>query len=765
MASRDGAAPPSAAFVDADEGERFVHVGVLGEGGMGRVLAYEDTRIGRRVAVKIARKEVGRTASEALEREARVTGALEHPNIIPIYDLGDDPDWGTFYLMRLVREPSLEVALAKLKQGTGEYTHGKLLRAFIQVCHAVDFAHSRGVVHCDLKPENILLGSFGEVFVVDWGFAFKMGVDKSPRGGTPGFMAPEALARRAARIDGRTDVFSLGCILYQLVTGARPFGQVTYEQWDRAAARGGNPLMLPAPPSEVVTERRVPPELDEICMRAIELERDQRLASAREMAAGLEAFVEGTKAKKRAIRRAEDLVAQGDGLAESHRDLCAGRPEQLAELAELVARVPPWETGAAKESLWDAEDRRAVLDGLAARTLGAAIAAYEHALDEAPDHASARRALSRLYWDELQRAEARRDDRARIQLEALALEHDDGTLAALLRRGGTVELFVPEGSRIAIDRLEAVGPRIEPVREVAVTGSPLALEAGSYRARVTLPGGALVPCPLLVRAGATLRVEIPREPIDAGEAVVAAGTALLGGHETNAAAPEIVEAFVPAFAIARLPVTFGEYLEFLGDEWRRAAAQAARHLPQTEDGDPFWHPVPDELSRGSVESAFVLGRAMRWTGDPARVRSMPVIGVDFASAEAFAAWKSRRTGRRYRLPGEWEWEKAARGVDGRPYPWGVRFDATFCKMRDSRPELPAPEPVGAFPHDESPYGVRDVAGGVAEWVTPRWSATGLAVSRGGAWCDWATECHLAARRAYRSGERSLRVGFRLARDL
>jgi eukaryotic-like serine/threonine-protein kinase len=147
-----------------------------------------------------------------------------------------------------------------------------------------------------------------------------------------------------------------------------------------------------------------------------------------------------------------------------------------------------------------------------------------------------------------------------------------------------------------------------------------------------------------------------------------------------------------------------------------------------------------------------------------------VFGISAESAEAYARWLSEREGRVWRLPSEIEWEKAGRGTDGRVYPWGDHFDATFCKMRDSRPGLPFAEPIGAFPADVSPYGVRDLAGGVADWCIADERRTASrepreVVSRGGAWCDWAIDCRLASRRRYLATEHAARVGVRLARDL
>jgi len=175
-------------------------------------------------------------------------------------------------------------------------------------------------------------------------------------------------------------------------------------------------------------------------------------------------------------------------------------------------------------------------------------------------------------------------------------------------------------------------------------------------------------------------------------------------------------------------------------------------------GAPLW-----EWRAGRFEPA----RVAEWPLARAELLRLPVFGVDVRSALRYAAWRSAATGRGYRLPTELEWEKAARGVDGRTYPWGDRFDAAFCKMRESRPGLAAPEPPGAFADDVSPYGVCDLAGGVADWVVPLGGGTdgdALMVTRGGAWCDWRVDCRVDARRIYHAGERSSRVGFRLARD-
>jgi serine/threonine-protein kinase len=254
-------------------------------------------------------------------------------------------------------------------------------------------------------------------------------------------------------------------------------------------------------------------------------------------------------------------------------------------------------------------------------------------------------------------------------------------------------------------------------------------------------------------------VDIADAPAREDEVLVPSGPALIGDHESSLWGKELVEVVVPPFVIARDPVTFGELLGFLADAFARDSASAEAFLPRNDEGEPLFAWDGQHL---------VPARVRRWSEDPAWLASLPAMGVDRRTALAFAAWKARQTGLAYRLPTEIEWEKAARGVDGRAYPWGDRFDATLCKMRLSRAGLPAPEPVGSFAADVSPYGVRDLAGGVADWVAERGDETragGMAITRGGAWSSGATYCHAGARGVVMASERSTRTGFRLARDV
>lgn len=191
----------------------------LGSGGIGVVYEARQTSINRSVAVKMLQEEEARSkrSSKFLE-EAMITGELDHPNIVPIYDLGRATDGRLFYAMKQVRGTPWKDVLP-----TQEIAEN--LRILLRCCDAVAFAHSRGVVHRDLKPENIMLGEFGEVLVMDWGLALhrdRHHEKNSTLGGTPGFMAPEMVLGPISAIGPHSDIYLLGAILFQIITGYPP---------------------------------------------------------------------------------------------------------------------------------------------------------------------------------------------------------------------------------------------------------------------------------------------------------------------------------------------------------------------------------------------------------------------------------------------------------------------------------------------------------------------------------------------------------------
>ena len=331
-------------------GGRFQILRSHAQGGLGEIFVAEDGELAREVALKEIRPlhahDPGSRARFFLE--ARITGGLEHPGIVPIYSLGIYADGCPFYAMRLIRGESLKEAIQRFHRvdGTGSEPGGRalafreLLGRFVAVCNAVAYAHSRGVVHRDLKPANVMLGPYGETLVVDWGLAKPLGQEQAAtlgRGsspalrpltadgstptetgsalGTPAYMSPEQSVGDWERVGPRSDVYSLGATLYSLLTGRAAFeGDDILAVLDRVR-RGEF-----RPPRQV--EPEIPPALEAICLKAMATRPEARYATAGELADEIERWL------------ADEPVA-------------AYREPWGPRLARWARRHKPWVTGAA----------------------------------------------------------------------------------------------------------------------------------------------------------------------------------------------------------------------------------------------------------------------------------------------------------------------------------------------------------------------------------------------------------------------------------
>lgn len=251
---------------------------LLGEGGMGRVFLAEQRSLRREVAVKTTKEAAPTSALSALHDEAIVTGSLEHPGIIPVHALGRDDEGRPVLVMKRIEgvcwrdllHDSEHAFFDELEsQGDRLDFH---LDVMTQVCHALAFAHSRGLVHRDIKPDNVMIGRFGEVYLVDWGLATQVGTASPTRSivGTPAYMAPEMLT---AEVDERTDVYLLGATLHEVLTGAPPHGGSTLAEVILAAFESA-PKAYPA---------SVPSELAELCQAAMTKDPTLRPESAAEV--------------------------------------------------------------------------------------------------------------------------------------------------------------------------------------------------------------------------------------------------------------------------------------------------------------------------------------------------------------------------------------------------------------------------------------------------------------------------------------------------
>ncbi|MHC4974430.1 MAG: tetratricopeptide repeat protein [Planctomycetota bacterium] len=244
----------------AADDSRYQVAGEIARGGVGVIYKGRDRDLGRDVALKVLRREHARNPGilERFIEEAQIAGQLQHPGMVPVYGIGLQPDDRPYFTMKLVKGRTL-AALLKERRDPGERRR-HFLRLFEQICQTMAYAHSRGVIHRDLKPSNVMVGSFGEVLVVDWGFAKVLGRAEPARTeeertviatirstshgsdslagsvmGTPAYMPPEQALGQVEELDERADVFSLGAILCRILTGAAPYVGPTNDQLVQAA--------------------------------------------------------------------------------------------------------------------------------------------------------------------------------------------------------------------------------------------------------------------------------------------------------------------------------------------------------------------------------------------------------------------------------------------------------------------------------------------------------------------------------------------------
>ena len=266
-------------------GTKYQILRPLGQGGMATVYLAHDSELNREVAVKVLDlPDHSAGLAARMLREAAIVARLEHPGIVPIHDVGVLSDERVFYVMKYVRGERLDSYIHK--------TLTERLRVFQKVCEAVAFAHSEGVIHRDLKPENIMVGAFGEVLVMDWGLAKLLNqpeqggtagsaaIDTPSTGhgtilGTPSYMAPEQASGEIEKLNERTDVYSLGAILYFLLTGISP----SQDAASFEPPRKRNPKMARA--------------IEAVCLHAMAQQQSSRYPNAMELSQDVARFLDG----------------------------------------------------------------------------------------------------------------------------------------------------------------------------------------------------------------------------------------------------------------------------------------------------------------------------------------------------------------------------------------------------------------------------------------------------------------------------------------
>ncbi|MBI4616534.1 MAG: SUMF1/EgtB/PvdO family nonheme iron enzyme [Planctomycetes bacterium] len=800
-ATRDTTAPRPSGSSPAEAGEadfpallpdRYEFRKLLGRGGMGAVYEVFDRELGRAVALKA----LGKRSDGAVRRfvaEARATALLEHPGILPCYTVDVDRGGGLYYTMMKVEGRSLAEALPEISLETA-------LRALVQAARAVAHAHSRGIVHRDLKPANVMLGEHGEAWVVDWGLVAlgSGGPEPEEEGdawahgrltvtgamlGTPGYMAPEQLDAGSLPVGPAADVHGLGAILYEILSGARPYPARTKTEFLRRMAAGP-----PAPPGP-----QAPPALAAIAMKALARVPEERYGTAGEFADDVAAFL--ARAPVSVYRSPLPLAIVA---------WVRKRPVASAAVAVLALLSAGLGAAAAVRTALEAQALRSVAEEgekerLALRerselglekSLADSRSAHEERLARLAEYALP---FEKVYTEPRSSQEAEEQARKLASLDPLVFRPSNDP--AVARACDAWEAAVAEarshletlGSSFARETGRECDTRLDREELEWAFAEALATERATFRSRqveeARRTSGAGDPPPAwshaceLARAMAGPGALGPDDPAiaSARELLAARGrlavgplplgaTGVLVEYQTgeNPFGREVVREGISSEGVSiELPIgsyalevsrggrafVFPALVERCGDSRIEVA------LPEDLPGGFVWIPPGSYLAGGQGQDAWPRHRRVLSRGF--LIGEAPVTSIEYAAfladarpaarweipaghpayfvsrddAGAYLAWKSAKDPLYdYRLPSEEEWARAASGADGRAFVWGDRFQDGLADAAGHA----GVQPAGVSPFDRSVFGVLDLAGNLRDW-TSSGAPGGNAVVRGGDW--------------------------------
>ena len=771
--------------------EKFTNLKAIGAGGTASIISAYEAALGREVAIKVLRPEYRKNPKflERFIREARATAQIAHPNIVPIHEIGVMENAGIFFTMKKINGETLKDIIDKVRYGNhrymSEYPLRRLLEIFISACQGVAFAHSKGIIHRDLKPENVMVGDYGEVLVLDWGLV-KHIKDKTPEinfpeqpdimldiksggmqtadgaiSGTPLFMSPEQAEGDTKSIDHKTDIYSLGTILYSILThcGA-PFDDTLDSSEILALVAKGDFVR----PSKRTPKLKISRELEAICLKAMSSSKHDRYPDVKSLIADIRDYQYGFT-----------VSACPAPLPMKLWKLLLRHPAISAVIAAIIVIS----AGYISTNLLFMHARFTTIRDAASSYITDGTSAYTKAL-------SIHNELYAIENSRISSEKTPREKKLEEKLRSLEIEMENNYSTALMLYSSVPPAYennsnVENGFRkVMKNRIEYslmaedyqqtrrwldllqiwLGKKYQNIRdrdstiideineiEKAITGetiltiktipvnaelelykisneedksqmpaaarklgtSPLAgikMTYGSYMIKVSSPHAQEFVYPLFVSRGIQTRsitIEIPNK-IPPGTVYVPSGEFLTGG--INSRGLRLRTIAIAGFFIKKDEVTFAEYLKF----WKSIKSPA--------DKLKFSGKIRlDEDDRCFLDAWDDNGKLLYGLKE-----DRPVIGVTIEAAKAYCKWLSARTGYDIRLPAAEEWEKAARGVDAREYVWGNSYHENYAytiENESARKKYGNWAPPGSFPKDVSIYGVNDMEGNVREMTTSK----------------------------------------------
>jgi serine/threonine protein kinase len=568
----------------------------IGEGGMGKVYRGVDTMLDREVAIKVLRPELVSQGHlvDRFRSEAITLAKLSHPNIAMLYAFFQQEEH-FFMVMEYVRGETLDKRIRR----TGLLAYDQALRVFLATLEAIGYAHSMNVVHRDIKPNNIMITESEDIKVMDFGIARVVGSERMTREGsmigTPEYMSPEQI--RGMEVDPRTDIYALGILLYEMLTGRLPFMNQNQFELMRAHIE-----MPPPPPRSYVPH--IPASMEEIMLCALAKKKDDRFSSAYEF--------------RDAILASPDLPAQA----------LIGRNTRGGS-----APITPVQFGRASQASLQQRQTVDVRQFEAQQRAGTS---------QRSSHPSAQRPGA----PNLNATQVVSDTAATMKLPGE--QKVASGLPKPLLIGGTVLAVLVLGLALWF---------------TVVKSKP----GNGQVKKPPVPGKTFKP-DLVAFSGGPFRVGRADEPKPDGEEDL-------------------------AWAYAQWPQRLVTVLPFAMDRTEVSNEEYAAFVQATE------HPAPDD-----------------WNGNEpfAGQEQWPVRNISYDDAVAFADWRSKRDGAKYRLPTEEEWEFAARN-GGDPtvtiFPWGNEWDLQRANIKATEPK-----PVTACPEGRTKQGILNMIGNVGEWT-------------------------------------------------